>query len=426
MSHRPVLDEVYSHSVRKELRNSPADPLFVTNTTDFGMYAYDACPTHGKTVKQPDGWRPPKGYERTVRAGWLRGIEVDMAYQCYSSLTGAEREFGSWRGAHSKGNTWLPSMPAHPSHLYGRAVNGALLKLKDSKVNLAVAFGERKDTAKFVTDTIMTGVDVIRALRKKDVRGIMKALSLQEKKKRPMRLPPHSSFKEVVDAPSKLVLTNSYALQPLLNDVYGVLEELNRRDNQSPYRYKLKGVSQKREDYRSDTFLWLSIQNARFGVVQTQRGFHSTKVRLDYYLDNPFLRTLSQLGITNPFSLAYELLPLSFVLDWFLPVGSYLDAIDAALGLTFRGGSVSHLTRMKTGAYATGDVSHFNFSKVKAVRCNIGRCNGRQVRLVRTALDVSPAPVYPSFKSNPWSAPHVSSALALLAQAVQGKSLRYR
>jgi hypothetical protein len=423
----PPIDELFYHPVAKEYSSDVSThPIQKSTSSDMGMWVSDVRPQTAVTVKQSDGWREPTGYERVIQTGWLRGIEVDMAYQCYDS-SGTKREFGSHFGPYSMGDRWKPSVPEIPPHLYGRSVNKALSKLKDQKVNLAVAFGERKETAKFVTDTILTGVDVARAIRKKDSKALKKALSLQEKKKRPYNMAPHHSFKEVVDAPSKLVLTNSYAFQPLVGDVYGVLDELNRRDLASPKRYKTGVSVQVREEYNRETLLWLAPSwYGEFEVNQTTRGFRSAKVRLDYYLDNPLLRTLAQLGITNPVSLAYELLPLSFVLDWFLPVGQYLDGLDAAAGMTFRGGSISYLTRMKCSARPTGRVRHWQYSNVKAVRNRVVRNAGRQTRLLRQVFTSSPGPVYPPFADNPWSAPHVSSALALLAQAVQGKSLHYR
>lgn len=36
-------------------------------------------------------------------------------------------------------------------------------------------------------------------------------------------------------------------------------------------------------------------------------------------------------GLLNPLSVAWELMPLSFVADWFLPIGSYLSGFDANL-----------------------------------------------------------------------------------------------
>jgi hypothetical protein len=37
---------------------------------------------------------------------------------------------------------------------------------------------------------------------------------------------------------------------------------------------------------------------------------------------------MAQLGLTRPLSSAWELLPWSFVADWWLSVGTYLDAIQ--------------------------------------------------------------------------------------------------
>jgi len=60
-----------------------------------------------------------------------------------------------------------------------------------------------------------------------------------------------------------------------------------------------------------------------------------------YYEDNSSISTLQQLGITNPINLAWELIPYSFVVDWFIPVGDYLSSLDAFLGKSFVSGTVS-------------------------------------------------------------------------------------
>jgi hypothetical protein len=35
------------------------------------------------------------------------------------------------------------------------------------------------------------------------------------------------------------------------------------------------------------------------------------------------------LGLTDPLSVAWELIPYSFVVDWFVPIGTYLDNLNA-------------------------------------------------------------------------------------------------
>lgn len=52
-----------------------------------------------------------------------------------------------------------------------------------------------------------------------------------------------------------------------------------------------------------------------------------------YTIRDAKLLRLSQLGFTNPLSVAWELLPWSFVLDWFIDVGGYINRMDFALGI---------------------------------------------------------------------------------------------
>jgi len=60
------------------------------------------------------------------------------------------------------------------------------------------------------------------------------------------------------------------------------------------------------------------------------------KIRLQGRLEtsNPNLAVASQLGLTNPLSLLWEVTPFSFVVDWFLPVGNFLDNLTNMAGMT--------------------------------------------------------------------------------------------
>lgn len=62
---------------------------------------------------------------------------------------------------------------------------------------------------------------------------------------------------------------------------------------------------------------------------------------MNYVESGMGLSTLEQFGITNPIALAWELIPYSFVADWFIPVSSYLSTLDVYLGKSFSFGTVS-------------------------------------------------------------------------------------
>jgi hypothetical protein len=138
-------------------------------------------------------------------------------------------------------------------------------------------------------------------------------------------------------------------------------------------------------------------------------------VRLDYKMDNPLLAQAANLGLTNPAALAWELVPFSFVADWFVPVGDYLNCLDAALGYSFLGGSKTerwmHHSKTEAG-WRTGAVlnnlKYWRFSGAEKIVKTV----------VRTVYSSSPLPRHPGFK-NPFSATHVANALALLGQVVK-------
>lgn len=99
------------------------------------------------------------------------------------------------------------------------------------------------------------------------------------------------------------------------------------------------------------TFVQPGTVNGRLGgyfgpqqwdVTVTEKCRYDVKYVIYYRDNNPQLGTMQQYGITNPFLLAWELVPYSFVVDWFVPVGNLLQGLDAFLGKEFLAGTVSY------------------------------------------------------------------------------------
>lgn len=59
----------------------------------------------------------------------------------------------------------------------------------------------------------------------------------------------------------------------------------------------------------------------------------ATKVAVRTRVINPTVRTLSEMGLLNPISLAWDLLPYSFVVDWLVPISSILKSLLYGAGL---------------------------------------------------------------------------------------------
>lgn len=140
-----------------------------------------------------------------------------------------------------------------------------------------------------------------------------------------------------------------YGWKPLMSDIYGVLALMKDRGSKDLLLFG-EGTSDQTKDTAVNVIHDISSK------CDTSHGPHSdhTKVsckiwaRIDPNCTG--LRALNQLGLLNPISLAWELVPYSFVVDWVLPIGPALQALTAPAGLIYVNGSISVRNRI-TGPY---------------------------------------------------------------------------
>lgn len=133
------------------------------------------------------------------------------------------------------------------------------------------------------------------------------------------------------------------------------------------------------------------------------------KVKCGYRarITNPLLTSLDTFGVLNPLSISWELMPMSFVLDWFIPVGNVLDSLSATLGLQFEDGYISTRTE------GTLSVRHVDGTDI----ISRGKMETSHLFFNREVLSSFPLPELYS-KSNPFSSKRIVTALALLTQRI--------
>jgi hypothetical protein len=140
-------------------------------------------------------------------------------------------------------------------------------------------------------------------------------------------------------------------------------------------------------------------------------GYLSTKIRhrciITGSIDDTYER-IAQQGLGNPATVAWELIPLSFVADWVLPVGDFLQALQAPCGLNFVSGAESTVAGQKFR------ITKSNPSWTVVSPSGI---QGKGFTFVRKALTGFPNPS-PFYAKSPFSTRKVLSAIALLAQRV--------
>ena len=132
-----------------------------------------------------------------------------------------------------------------------------------------------------------------------------------------------------------------YGWTPLLSDVYGTAEHLAYRSALGyPLSLRVTGKAMGGKSW-SQLVPGVEFTQATWSGQTTE----SCQVSFTYDVPSSFLREFTSLGLTNPATIAWELVPYSFVLDWFLPIGSWLDLLDAGAFLEYREGSSTHFVR---------------------------------------------------------------------------------
>jgi len=293
-----------------------------------------------------------------------------------------------------------------------KARSRVLSDLKDMKVNLAQVFAERRMTANMIANTATRLAFSAHRLKRGDLKGSLGALGSNYNY---VGLKPNKELRRSLGrdrGPSKTPFSNQwlelqYGWLPLLSDIYGSAELLAN----IPYRKSevrcVGSASQSLEDFFRDTHTSSAGTFSRL-----HRRVTRTKIKYIVFRSNsnPVVQTLSQMGISNPALLAWEVLPYSFVVDWFIPIGNYLENLDATAGLSFTKGCKVVHTVTTCSTTVSQHPSNAFFYKVDM--------KGSQTYydIARTRLTSFPVQSLPSFK-NPFSFNHVANAIALLRQS---------
>jgi hypothetical protein len=226
------------------------------------------------------------------------------------------------------------------------AYNRAYEKLKaclgeasQTMVNIA----ERREAVNMIVARAGQLLRFTRHLRKLQFKAAAHELGLDE--------PPRSLLKRPGQkALAKNWLEYHFGWEPLIKDIGISVDVLN---GQPPHGVTIHGSSS-----RTDK----SVYRGDFG--DTKRVDHTTiqnKVKLGctVNISNPNLFLANQMGVVNPLTVAWELVPFSFVVDWFVNVSDFLSSCSDFLGVTVsRSYQSSHQVWTIDRTYSYRDPAH--------------------------------------------------------------------
>lgn len=306
----------------------------------------------------------------------------------------------------SLGYTSLRADKTVPSDLDAQCRNELLAEVKKMKINLAQLFAERQKTANTVGDAAMKLVTAFGRLRRGDFKGAASAMGVPPARRGQSRFS-RDYAKRGAKALGGGWLSLQYGWKPILNDVHGAAEHLATLGLQPVYVTTRKS---KKRITPGDSFTYTKqesletrklIEGSRVTVVKYGVTYHKSP--------NPN-QTLKEVGITNPALLAWELLPYSFVVDWFLPIGSWISTFDATLGLEFHSGYKTLFSKVATTYTESASGRYGSY-----IDENHGTAAFEEVYCQRTKLTSFPLPALPRFK-DPTSLSHMVTSLALLTK----------
>lgn len=294
----------------------------------------------GVWVQFPFGakFRKATGYTRS-RLIMAPGASDHSTYSSlhhyvYSSTPGGN--IGNWRTANWSfrldSDFAIPSIngaPAIETYERNEAVTKALNEIADGKAQLGEGLATLGQTVR---------------LFKNPVDGLIKGIRkiYNDRDLRPYLL---KSYRDMLRAGVSKTVANRYleyvyGIVPLMQDIYGVSELAK---SQLPLGQFLHGKGQAKRELSSDDMEYSNVSAAQMEFYRNIKGNSVSRCHLWATLDPNYsgTRALNQLGLLNPVSVIWELVPYSFLIDWALPIGPVLSALTAPAGLNYVNGSIS-------------------------------------------------------------------------------------
>lgn len=136
------------------------------------------------------------------------------------------------------------------------------------------------------------------------------------------------SVRDALSDLSNLYLVGRYGVGPLLHDLESAAKFLYGRKNHM--RETARGTATFQKVSSPAVTLFPDTYGSH--TVTAQKSVTWT-VRYGVLYEPGLLSGAAKLGLSRPLSTAWELMPWSFVVDWLLDVGSWLDAIQPDLAL---------------------------------------------------------------------------------------------
>lgn len=296
-----------------------------------------------------------------------------------------------------------------------------------AKTNTSVAMAEAGKTANHVAKTATRIYNALKAIRRGHFIGFTTALGITTTKRQENRF--NRRYQRIVLDPKGSVgvatsstritsfaaetwLEYSYAWKPLLKDIYDHCEALASAAVKTDFVFRHARASARTERFHSFKG---SDGNGCFNWTVSQRTIRRSSIEVYYRLPLSGISNIQALGVINPLEVVWEIVPFSFVVDWFLPVGDLIRSFSAYNGLEFFSGlTTSNTISIKDLSFVSNGRKNPGGGPDHTYKGNgSGKARTWSEEKSRSAINDFPPPPSLEFK-DPRSFAHAASAIALL------------
>lgn len=238
------------------------------------------------------------------------------------------------------------------ANLENRAIAECRVKMARQEINLSESLADFDKTAIMVAQASLKLLKAARAAMRGNFQTAARYLEIRSGRTKyvnatpGLRKPIVVAYKDPTPLNlsdwGKIWLEMKYGWLPLLSDIHNgtnVIKQMLDPVNQPHQMYVVRNLSAELTAPVTVPSVWIKPEITSKADVRVQ-------VKFRYSVDDPFWAFMQQIGLTNPVNILWESLPMSFVLDWILPVGDMLTAFSSHVGLKFISG---YRTTLVTG-----------------------------------------------------------------------------
>lgn len=317
------------------------------------------------------------------------------------------------RGYEGSPSIWIPGLPnmdytftswipwerrpsAPPSvgldNAIAQAQTQAMNKVGEANASLGAALGQVKQTVNTFSKGVITVAHGLKAIKSGQLQKLPEIFGLDLKtfnKTRGRNL-------------SAMWLEFIYGIMPTLSDIHDAQGLIHAAIRKS---YPLEGIRNVGVSESGEISEWGNYAKSKWTRKIGVRTVLKASVTSNMAND------LNNAGLINPLAIGWELLPWSFLIDWFAPVGQTLEAVTAGVGLTDLGGqtTIHSVTEVNTTAVPGKYINSREYIQ------DAGHLQDSSFDFKRWAHTSWPRPQV-FVDTTPFSTPRAVNALALVRQ----------